>query len=183
MTIEEIKQRLDFLSDKIDLINSNLQFNINTFLAILALAIAITGVALVLLVKNVVNKRVEIELNKNIEKLKENIIKEITYEDSKIELVPFNGWASLDCCQRLVCWKDKKGYTNIEGILEGVLTEKGIGLFNIPIEYAPSDNITMIVITDYKIGKIKINIDGMVTIEDIDNRRHIEINIKFKAKN
>ena len=39
MTIEEIKQQLDFLSEKIDLINTNLQFNIATFLAILALAI------------------------------------------------------------------------------------------------------------------------------------------------
>lgn len=64
MTLEELKQQLDFLSDKIDLINANLQFNITTFLAVLALAIALSGTALVLLVKNIVNKRVNEELKK-----------------------------------------------------------------------------------------------------------------------
>lgn len=64
MSIDEIEKQLEYLSDKIDLINTNLQFNIATFLAILALAITITGMALVLLVKNIVNKKVEQELNK-----------------------------------------------------------------------------------------------------------------------
>ncbi|AIY81567.1 hypothetical protein U728_1237 [Clostridium botulinum 202F] len=77
MTIEEIKQQLDFLSDKIDLINANLQFNITTFLAVLAIAIALTGTALVLLVKNIVNKRVNDELKK-ISEDRDKKIKEAT---------------------------------------------------------------------------------------------------------
>lgn len=73
MTIEEVKQQLDSLSEKIDLINSNLQFNITTFLTILTIAIAIAGVALVLLVKNIVNKSVEKELIKMRESIKNEL--------------------------------------------------------------------------------------------------------------
>lgn len=76
MTTEEVKQQLDFLSEKIDLINGNLQFNITTFLAVLAIAITITGVALVLLVKNIVNKSV----NKELIKMREDVKNELRIE-------------------------------------------------------------------------------------------------------
>lgn len=92
MTIEEIKQQLDFLSEKIDLINANLQFNITTFLAVLALAIAIVGVALVLLVKNIVNKRVEEQLDKKIEEIKKSIIEGLKKEEFICELPMFDSW-------------------------------------------------------------------------------------------
>ncbi|NFG60526.1 hypothetical protein [Clostridium sp. CMCC3677] len=86
MTIEEIKQQLDFLSDKIDLINTNIQFNITTFLAILAIAIALTGAALVLLVRNIVSKRFNEEI-KNIDDQRDKKIEQAT---DKINEIIFN---------------------------------------------------------------------------------------------
>ncbi|ACD23819.1 hypothetical protein FDE76_01465 [Clostridium botulinum] len=76
MTIEEIKQQLDFLSDKIDLINVNLQFNITTFLAILSIALVIAGTSSVILAKYLFNKRFDIEIKKIDDKIKQMLIDE-----------------------------------------------------------------------------------------------------------
>lgn len=77
MTLDELKIQIDHLSDKIDLINSNLQFNITTFLAIMSVALVIAGGALILLVKNIVNKRFNEEI-KNIDKQRDKKIEEAT---------------------------------------------------------------------------------------------------------
>lgn len=179
MTIEEIKQQLDFLSEKIDLINTNLQFNITTFLAILALAIAITGVALVLLVKNAVNKRVEIELSKKFEELKENIINEIRSENEKIQPILINGWRNIEGHQRLTYWKDKDGYVHLNGVVSyGVKTSNTL-ICIIQKEFAPNEDTTILVKTYNGIGKCIIKTDGQIIIDELNENKYIEFNSEF----
>lgn len=89
MSIEKIQEQLEYLSDKIDLINNNLQFNINMFLAIIGVALVISGGALMILVKNIVNKRVNDELDKidiRIENITRKIIREELEEFKKREV-------------------------------------------------------------------------------------------------
>jgi|GEM_PF-6109868 len=75
MDISSLQQQIDFLTDKVDLINQNIQFNINTFLTVLAIALAIAGGAAIVLAKYLFNKRFEEEAKKIDEKIK-NYVKE-----------------------------------------------------------------------------------------------------------
>lgn len=83
MTLEQLKIQIDNLSEKINLINSNIQFNINTFLTIVGVALVIAGGALMLLVKNIVNKRFNEEI-KNIDNQRDKKIEEATNKINKI---------------------------------------------------------------------------------------------------
>lgn len=182
MNIDQITNELKNLSDKINLIDNNVKFNIQIFWGVLALIVAVLGIAIYFLVKQFINHTIETELDKKLKELKQGIIKEITYEDSKIELVPLNGWSNTDYCQKLVCWKDKQGYTNLEGIIVGGITIAGSVLIFFPNGFEPNENITMPIVTDNGIGKIVVKTDRSIVIENINSRRYLEINIKFKSK-
>lgn len=75
--IKEIISRIDTLEKLINVIQQNLNSNIQSFLACLALIVATSGVALVYYVKSTVNKRVEKELAIIKENLKNDLEKYI----------------------------------------------------------------------------------------------------------
>lgn len=79
MDINSLQQQIDFLTHKIDLINQNIQFNINTFLTVLAIALAIAGGAAIIIAKYLFNKKFEEESNKIDDKIKKFVINNPQY--------------------------------------------------------------------------------------------------------
>ena len=158
MTIEEIKQQLDFLSDKIDLINANIQFNITTFLAILAIAIALTGAALVLLVRNIVNKRFNEEI-KNIEEQRDKKIEEATNKiiSNKDELLEYEKGSWTPKLQ-LYDWTNYNYYFIASGT--GTYVKQGdIININLYISTEITDDIR--IEANYVADKFRVIIDGL----------------------
>ncbi|GAA0082417.1 MULTISPECIES: hypothetical protein [Clostridium] len=66
--MKEVLQRIDYLEKLINTIQNNINSNMQLFVAMLALVVALVSGAIFLLVKYLVNKRVDTELIKMIEK-------------------------------------------------------------------------------------------------------------------
>lgn len=73
MDINSLKQQIDFLAEKINLINQNIQFNISTFLTVLTIGLAIAGGAAIVIAKYLFDKRFEEETKKLDIKIKNTI--------------------------------------------------------------------------------------------------------------
>lgn len=163
MTIEEIQKQLDYLSDKIDLINSNLQFNITTFLAVMALVITITGFSIGLLVKNIVNKRFNEEI-KNIDNQRdkkiEESVNEIRKDFKKLMGIEIGKWTpilkignrEIECCKCEGTYTKQDNLVNINMYLHANLSEQNIQNGNVMIDGLPfisTDDIISCSIGDY----------------------------------
>ncbi|MBO0550532.1 hypothetical protein EXQ33_09695 [Clostridium botulinum] len=72
--MKEVLQRIDYLEKLINTIQNNINSNMQLFVAMLALVVALVSGAIFLLVKYLVNKRVDTELIKMIEKKSTYII-------------------------------------------------------------------------------------------------------------
>lgn len=178
MNIDQIANELKNLSDKMNLIDNNVKFNIQIFWGVLALIVAVLGIAIYFLVKQFINHTIETELDKKLEELKQKIVKEITYENEKIQPTLINGWTSLEDYERLNCWKDNKGFVYLKGVISGgVINHSACYL---PKGYRPNNKITIPVITYEKIGTATINIDGEIHIDKINNQ-YVEFNVQFKS--
>lgn len=83
MTIHDIEMQLEYLADKIELINGNLQFNIATFLAVLAIALAILSLSAGAFFKQLFDKSFARETKKIDEKIESKAKEEFEKFDKK----------------------------------------------------------------------------------------------------
>ncbi len=178
MNIDQITNELKNLSDKINLIDNNVKFNLQMFWAVIAVIVAVLALAIYFLVKQFIKNTIENELDKKLEELRQRIVKEITYEDEKFHATLINGWTSLEDYERLDYWRDNNGFVHLKGVISGgVINHSACYL---PKGYRPNNKVTIPVITYEKIGTATINIDGEVHIDKINNQ-YVEFNVQFKS--
>lgn len=77
LELEEVLVELNNLNERINLVDSNLKFNITIFLGLLTLFLGLAGWALYLFAKNIVDKSVQIQLIKIKQELKQETNSEI----------------------------------------------------------------------------------------------------------
>lgn len=177
MNIDQITNELKNLSDKINLIDNNVKFNIQMYWAVLAVVVAILALAVYFLVKQFINHTIETELDKKLEELKENLLKEINCDNEKYYPTLMGAWRSIEGLPQLTCWKDREKYIHLEGIIaEGT---ENIASIRLSKGYRPSNKLEIPILSYDKIGMCIIDTDGTIFFKHVNNK-YVELKIKFK---
>ncbi len=182
MTIEQIEYEISKLSEKIDLIDNNVKFNLQMFWGVVAIIVAILGMSIYFLVKQYIKSTLDSQLENQINNVKETLLKELKNEDFIIELPIMNCWKSI---QPIIMHKNSEGYIKINGavIFDGEKTGRYNIILAIPYGFRPAEELKFFVMNGEVNGECKISKDGLMELKRGSTDNIIQFNIMYKKEN
>jgi hypothetical protein len=189
MSIEELDQKINNLSEVVNIMDDTVKFHINTMWTVLAFVAAVVGASLFFLIKTWIQKRIDLEVERNKQRIEKEfeIIRDnfVLKSEDWTRSILVNGWIS-DPNQPVKYAKDLLGFINISGIaLNGVVSD-GIDIFRLPAGYRPSSIITFQVICgeerDRHVAELTLDSDGKLKIYGCTRNRVILNGIRFSAE-
>ncbi|MBY6935178.1 hypothetical protein FDB44_17515 [Clostridium botulinum] len=180
MTIEQIEYELSKLSEKINLINDNVKFNIQILWGVLALIVAVLGMAIYFLVKQYIKSTLESQLEKQLKIMKKDFIKQYESENFSYEAPMMEVWEVL---QSVVYSRNMHGYINIKGAIIAKDEPKYQKIiFCLPSGFRPKYKINALVMNGELNGECVVNTDGTVCFVKGNWRNIIQFDITYKQQ-
>lgn len=181
MTVEQIEYELSGLSEKINLIDNNVKFNIQILWGVLALIVAVLGMAIYFLVKQYIKTTLDLQLKEQINIVKKGIIEDLQKEEFILELPRNPSWKLI---QPIVMHKYKEGYIQITGsiIFDGEKEGRYNTISVIPYGLRPLEETKFFVMNGELNGECVILKDGSIVFKkgNIDNI--VQFNVIYKQE-
>lgn len=181
MTIEQIEYEISKLSEKIDLIDNNVKFNLQMFWGVIAIIVAVLGMSIYFLVKQYIKSTLDSQLENQINNIKGTLLKELKNEDLIIELPIMNYWKSI---QPIIMHKNREGYIKINGavIFDGEKTGRYNIMSVIPYGFRPSEEMKFLAMNGGLNGECVILKDGYIVFKKGNINDIIQFNVIYKQE-